>query len=127
MADGREFKIRITTEADTSAANKTADALKGVGEAGRKAYADDLDPALANATKSTEKLTESKTELRHIIRHITGEAPLLGAALRLAVTPLVGGVTVLVLLLKSLQSVFDGIQEHLKSGIGGPGFSGGMD
>ncbi len=81
MAD-RDFQIKITTLADTAGARQTADALKATGHVGSE--------ETKKISAETEKLTLKKTELRHIIRHISAEFPLLGAAARLVLNPIVG-------------------------------------
>src|SRR5882672_11215312 len=88
MSDDRQFKIRITTEADLAGAREQANALKDMGQKGVEAN--------QSIAKETEGLTLKKTELRAAVRGLHHEFPELGSIAHLALHPIglaVAGIT----------------------------------
>src|SRR5437868_1518919 len=76
MAD-REFRIKITTTADTAGARETADDLGKVRDATK-----DTVPANEEAAKSADKNALSNRELRQAMRLVAQESPEAAIALK---------------------------------------------
>jgi|ERR1043166_824929 uncharacterized protein YukE len=99
MAD-REFKIRITTEADTAAARGTSDALQNLGQTGTKAQ-----ESIAEATGKTEI---SHRALRVALSQLGPEFAHLGhSALYAFANPATAAVIGLALVVGALKRHFD--------------------
>src|ERR1051325_9248620 len=107
MAADREFKIKITSEADTAGAKAEADALKNVGRVGVQANKE--------VAKATEEVIVKKTEWRHILRHLHEQFPLLSAIGRAALNPIVGAVGLAVMGFRSLHESIKTLEDSLSA------------
>lgn len=107
MAD-REFKILITGEASSAvaAAEQTAQAFKGVEAA-----------ATASNTKtaeSTKDVAVKQAELKKVVNELSRDFPALGLAARLAMNPLVAGLTGIISYFAKLRQEADATTSALQ-------------
>lgn len=126
---GNEFKIKITCDAGevTAGAQKTANSLEDLSRRVRSlaaSYKDDLDPGVKSftwngnkAAETAEGLTFKKTDLKKIVKELGHEFPLLGQAMRVALSPVVGTAAVLVAVFGVVRKIFDDIRERSNTGI----------
>jgi hypothetical protein len=111
MADEREFRIKITGDASglASASRQGADALNETTSATKKA---------AGATEEHAHSfihAESQGRAFHKVLHeITSASPLLGAALRLALNPVVGLLTLLAMAVEAFREKWSQAAEEAK-------------
>src|SRR5437899_1339615 len=98
--DPLELRIKSTFDAAGTNAAKAAqsDLNKSTSAGAKEAVAGET--AVSDATK---RLTLHKHDLLHIIRHIGREFPILAVAGRLALNPIVGIVTGLILVLEKAR------------------------
>ncbi len=125
MADESEFKIKITADVESavSGAQQTAEALNGV----KVGVTDGVSPALANLSDTQTKLKGNTDDLKSAYKGLAAEFPLLGQVGRLAMNSIAISAFALGIVLKGLQSVFDGIFQRINTGTGGGNFRAGLD
>lgn len=107
MAD-QNVDIKITTKADTSGAKQTTEALKEVGAATQK-VAQETNEGGSSAAKAAK----SKADLKKVVQELSREYPAMGAAMRLAMNPIAGGVLGLIAYFGKLKQELAGITEVL--------------
>lgn len=105
MNEGKDFNIKITGD-PTSINRASRDAAEGLGELKEKGVESNK-----SVGEETEKLTLKKHDLKHIIQHIKEEFPLLAIAGQLAIMPLIGVVS---LLLMGFKKCTEEIEEFHK-------------
>ena len=113
MSDDRDFKIRISTVADTSGITQQNDALKELGGTSEKTNAADVE--------GTAKATLGKHELRSAMRLLGHEFGALGGMVHFLFSPwtiAIGAVLVVTRLLKSANEELDATIKRLADSTG---------
>lgn len=105
--EGREFKLKFTAEtSELNAASKAAaQSLKEVEQKGVESN--------KAVGEETEKLTIKKHDLKHILQHLKNEFPLLALAGQMAIMPLIGVVSGLLMIFKKCSEEIEEFHKQL--------------